>query len=175
MRRVVSCDCTIRPLQNLPQSACLLWKAPQFWHLYPVLWGSNGMAHGVGVDLCNRRALCQLSINSAISTDSAEKHKKRNVCVLIIPGGSGSPLKSSQCQEGGNGRWKEMQGRQEWTSSSRDGSLLRPLPCVIGMWAARTWSSPVRDLELFCKVLLTWFPITCNWNNENGPKQNVSQ
>lgn len=49
---------------------------------------------------------------------------------------------------------KEAQARQEWPSSSPDGSFSGPLLCIIGMWTALTWSFPARDLELFCKVLL---------------------
>lgn len=74
-------------------------------------------------DLCNSRALYQCLFNQWFLQKS--KKKKECQCINYFRG-SGSPLESGWCQEGRNGRWKEMQGRKEWTSSSLDGSFSGP-------------------------------------------------
>lgn len=51
---------------------------------------------------------------------------------------------------------------------------LEPLQCIIDTWTALTWCFSARDLELLCKVLFLEFPNKYNWNNQNGPRQNVS-
>lgn len=65
-----------------------------------------------------------------------------------------------------------MPGGKEWEVEGDAGQermdflffgwkLLRtsePLQCIIDAWTTLTWCFPARGLELFCKVLLIWFP-----------------
>lgn len=120
-----SCACISSQLQNHSQSQFVICgRTPQTCHLGPVARVGWNSVRGV---TCTTEPLTPAP---SVSTLSPEKHTEGHQCINHFRGAA-SPLDSKQCQEGKSERWKEMQSRQEWTSSLDKKLLgtLEPLPC----------------------------------------------